>query len=66
MRAHPLLRWIEQAEARRAEQMLHERSLMARPVYKYGAETLARPRRPRLLEPLWRRLRPSRVANDVC
>jgi hypothetical protein len=64
MRQHPLLRWIELAEARRTEQLLNELSLTARPPYQ--PTPMARVRTPRLPLPWWRRLRPFRAANDLC
>jgi len=65
MRQHPLLRWIEQAEARRAEQFLNERALMTRPEPEIKAVVRTGP--PRLLSlPWWRKLRTFRAANDLC
>lgn len=70
MRQHPLLRWIEQAEARKvADAAFHERVTLAAPEFQSTGirVTRTRPSR-RLLAPmtLLRRWRPSRVANDTC
>jgi len=67
MRQHPLLRWIEQAEARKAtDAAFFERAA--------AISTKREPRRgrtggrdtPGVLRPLLRRLRPFRSVNDLC
>ena len=70
MRQHPLLRWIEQAEARKvADAAFHERIVVPSPDFQPTTTTVTRRRRSRsLFAPmsLLRRLRPTRAANDTC
>jgi hypothetical protein len=66
MRQHPLLRWIEQAEARKAtDAAFHERAMYVRTEHTQR-HMLAAYRRPRLLWPLLRRLSPFGAAKDLC
>ncbi|HEX3537665.1 MAG TPA: hypothetical protein VHU15_12960 [Stellaceae bacterium] len=70
MRQPPLLRWIEQAEARRvADAAFHERIMLTSPEFQRRATPMVRrDRSRRLFAPmtLLRRWRPSRIANDIC
>jgi hypothetical protein len=65
MRRRSLLRWIEQAEARRiADTALLERTVIAS--FEYELRRKPTVQQPRLFWPLLRRLRSSRAANDIC
>jgi hypothetical protein len=74
MRQHSLLRWIEQAEARRVadaafHEGFHQRGVLTSADFQLSTVPAIRRRRPRrLFAPmtLLRRWRPSRVANDTC
>jgi hypothetical protein len=70
MRQHSLLRWIEQAEARKVtDAAFHERIVLTSPEFESMTTTVTRRRRSRsLFAPmsLLRRLRPTRAANDTC
>lgn len=63
MRRDSLLRWIEQAEARKVTDAAFLEQLTS-------AECEPRPRpaprQPRRMWPTWRRLRSFRPANDMC
>ena len=67
MRQHPLLRWIEQAEERRAhDSALWERVMAVRPERTPPVRPVLRARPPRRLWPWWPRTRTLRAANDLC
>jgi len=67
MRQHPLLRWIEQAEERKAaDSALWARVMAVRPERKPAVRSVLRPRPPRRLWPWWPRARTFRAANDLC
>ena len=67
MRQHPLLRWIEQAEARRATDAAcceYEAIVCLEREARRGSVIPARPGQ--WLRPLLQRFRPLRAANDIC
>ena len=70
MRQHSLLRWIEQAEARKVtDAAFNERIMLTSPEFQPTTATVTRRLRSRsLFAPitLLRRWRPSRPANDTC
>jgi hypothetical protein len=70
MRQHSLLRWIEQAEARKVtDAAVHEQIMLTSPEFQPRATPVTqRGRSRRRVTPmtLLRRWRPSRIANDIC
>jgi len=62
MRQPPLLRWIEQAEARRAAAAFYERASIAA-LQRDSEKRTPSAHQPRGLRPLLRRWRPFRVAD---
>ena len=67
MRQHPLLRWIEQAEARRAtDAACYEYRAVVSLEREVRRTEGVGARSRRWLRPLMRRLRPLRTADDFC